>query len=84
MFLNIIKSIYTPTGKIIISIILGFGFASLFRKNCKNNDDCINFKGPSIDEISKNTYKHNNKCYQFKHKSRTCNSNKNNKLVSFA
>ena len=37
-----------------------------------------------IDEISKNTYKHNNKCYQFKHKSITCNSNKNNKLVSFA
>ena len=31
MFLNIIKSIYTPTGKIIISIILGFGFASLFK-----------------------------------------------------
>jgi hypothetical protein len=84
MFLNIIKSVYTPTGKIIISIILGFGFASLFRKNCKNNDDCIDFKGPPIDEISKNTYKHDNKCYQFKHKAITCNANKNNKLVSFA
>jgi len=87
MFLNIIKSIYTPTGKILISIILGLGFASLFRKNCKNNDECIDFKGPPIDEISKNTYKHNNQCYQFKHKAITCskaNEKNNKKIVSFA
>ena len=36
------KFVHTQTGKIIMSILLGFGLASLFRRVCKNKD-CIIF-----------------------------------------
>ena len=38
-------------GKYMISIIIGIGFASLFRKVC-GDDKCYIFKGPSIDKNS--------------------------------
>ena len=33
--LHLSKFIHTPTGKLIMSIIFGFGLASFFRKVCK-------------------------------------------------
>ena len=44
------RLIYGDAGKIIISIILGLGFATLFRKVCKDRD-CIIFKAPNINKI---------------------------------
>ncbi len=32
------KFVHTDTGKIIMSVLLGFGLASLFRKVCKINN----------------------------------------------
>ena len=32
------KFLHTQTGKIVMSILLGFGLASLFRTVCKNNN----------------------------------------------
>lgn len=58
---NVINS---KIGKIIISIILGLGIASLFRKKCENND-CLNYVLPNLDDINKNVYKYDNNCYKF-------------------
>ena len=69
------------TAKHIISILIGLGIASIFRKVCKN-DDCYEFKGADNEEIKKNIYEYNNKCYQFIAKNLKCNSNK--KQVRFA
>ena len=79
---NVIKSMKTDIGKIILSIILGFGLASLFRKSCESRN-CLKFYAPSFKEINENVYKYDNKCYKFKEHSVRCNS-KNKKQVRFA
>jgi len=62
----------TDRQKIILSIILGFGIATLFRKVC-NNRNCIIYKSPPVKEIESNIYKYNNKCYKYKSKESECN-----------
>ena len=51
--------------KVIISIIIGFGLSTLFRRVCKNRN-CIIIKGPSIEEVEKKVYKSEKGCYSFK------------------
>lgn len=48
-----------------ISILLGFGLASLFRQVCKD-DKCRIIKGPNLKEIEKQIYKIDDKCYRYK------------------
>lgn len=83
MFRNILNKMQSSIGKIIFSIILGIGIASLFRKSCKGEEKCIDFKAPPLDNIVKNTYQHNNECYNFKYSSITCGK-LNKKSISFA
>ena len=59
---------------IIISIILGLGFASLFRQVCKGNE-CMIIKGPNVKEVSKKVYKIDDKCYKYTPKATKCSSN---------
>lgn len=77
MIQNILKSIHTKFGTYIVSIILGLGFASLFRKSC-DNKNCFSFRGPHNLDIVQNTFKHNGKCYTFEPSSITCNTKKIN------
>tara|TARA_B110000967_G_C18882029_1_gene561627 strand:- start:855 stop:1064 length:210 start_codon:yes stop_codon:yes gene_type:complete len=58
-----------------ISILLGLGLASLFRKVCTDKN-CIQFDGPIINELEEKIYGHGNKCFQYKLKSDKCNSMK--------
>lgn len=71
MFQNILKSINTNIGQYLISIILGLGLSSLFRKVC-NNRDCIVFHAPSLETLNDTTYKYDNKCYKFKEEAVKC------------
>ncbi len=64
MNLNFKRLLTTQFGIIVISVILGLGLASLFRKVC-NDKNCIVFNGPVIDEINGKTYKFSEKCYQY-------------------
>ena len=75
------KLLYSKTGNIIVSIILGFGLASIFRFSCKNNN-CIIFKAPSIKNIRGKVFKFNNKCYKFNENAEKCNNDK--KKLHFA
>ncbi len=68
---NLIKTIHTPNGKLVISVVLGIGLASLFRKICMGRN-CIVFKAPDFNEVEKNIYSHNNKCYRFEKQSVSC------------
>ena len=81
MIKNLLKSMHTDNCKYAISIILGFGLASLFRKVCKDRN-CIVFQAPSLEEIKEHTYSYSNKCYKFKENATECNSNK--KIINFA
>ncbi len=66
-----ISAIHTTNGQYIISFILGIGMASLFRKVCKERN-CLVFKAPNFDEVTKNVYTYGDKCYSFNKKSVTC------------
>ena len=68
------KFVHTETGKIIMSILLGFGLASLFRTVCKNNN-CLAFNAPPLELIKDKIYKHNGKCIKYNHVATKCNLN---------
>ena len=57
--------------KIILSIILGFGIATLFRKVCKYRN-CIIYRSPPINDIENSIYKYKEKCYKYKTQKSEC------------
>lgn len=57
--------IRSDMGHIAISIVLGFGLATMFKKVCKGKH-CYVVKGPNPQEVSKYYYKIEDKCYKYK------------------
>lgn len=74
------KFLHTERGKIIMSIILGFGLASLFRTVCKDNN-CIIFRAPPLDEFKDKIYKNGEKCIKYVPVATKCSLNA--KTVTF-
>ena len=74
------KFVHTETGKIIMSILLGFGLASLFRTVCKDNN-CLVFHAPPLDDFKGKIYKNNDKCVKYVPVATKCSLNA--KIVSF-
>lgn len=54
----------TKMGQILLSIILGLGLATLFKKVCKDNG-CIVIKGPPRQDVEKYYYKIDDDCYKY-------------------
>ncbi len=75
------RLIYSDFGSIIMSIVLGLGLATLFRKVCKDRN-CIRFEGPSINKIKGQIFKYQNKCYSYEPNITKCNNNR--KIIPFA
>lgn len=78
--LNLKKFINTDSGRKIMSIILGIGLASLFRKSCQGRN-CIVFKPPPKEDADK-VYKYNGKCFKYEPHNIKCSSNK--KTINFS
>jgi hypothetical protein len=74
------KLFHTQTGKIVLSIILGLGLATLFRTVCKGKN-CIIFHAPPLEQIEGKIYKYDNKCFQYVTKSAKCDKTKS--IVDF-
>ena len=75
------KIINSRQGKIIISIILGLGLATMFKRVCKGKK-CVIFEKAADDEIDDKVFKYDKKCYKFKLENTLCNKNK--KIVKIA
>jgi hypothetical protein len=73
MGFNFKRLLHTSIGKGFISIMLGLGLASLFRKVCKDKD-CIVFSGPVISEIQDKTFKYGKECYTYTPETAPCDS----------
>jgi hypothetical protein len=58
-----------------MSILLGFGLASLFRAVCKDKD-CIIFHAPPLEEIKDKIYKFGDKCYKYTPTPTKCDKSK--------
>jgi hypothetical protein len=73
--MNFKRLLDTPTGHIFISILLGLGLATLFKKTCAD-DKCLVFNGPVIEDIKDKTFKHGEKCYKYTSEPGKCDSTK--------
>jgi hypothetical protein len=74
MVLYLGKFVHTQTGKIIMSILLGFGIASLFRTVCKDRN-CLIFHAPPLEDFKDKIYKNNDKCVKYVPIATKCNTN---------
>ena len=63
--MNFVRLLNSKTGQMLISIILGLGLASLFRKVCSDGT-CLQFHGPVISEVDGKTYQFGEYCYKYK------------------
>ncbi len=75
------RLIYSDVGKYVISILLGLGLATLFRKVC-NDRSCLVFHAPHINKIKGQVFDFDGKCYTFEEKAERCDQNK--KILGFA
>jgi len=73
--MNLSKFFHTESGKILMSVILGFGLATLFRSVC-NGKNCLIMKAPPLDDIENKIYKHGEKCYKFISVTTKCDAKK--------
>ena len=80
--MNFKRLLYTDLGRIFISIILGLGVATLFRKICTDKS-CIRFNGPIISDLEDKIYKHGEKCYKYNPNPQTCQDS-SKKIIPFA
>ena len=74
------KFLYTKNGKIILSILLGFGLASLFRTVCKGKN-CLVYYAPPLDDFKDKIYKVNDKCVKYIPVATNCSSK--SKIITF-
>ena len=67
------KFIHTPTGRIIMSVLLGLGLASLFRTVCKGRG-CSVFYAPPVDDFKDKVHHEGDKCVKYTPVSAPCKS----------
>lgn len=80
MGMHLSKFVHSTTGKYIMSILLGFGLASVFRTVCKKRN-CLVFSAAPLENFTKNIYKNENKCYKYVAHATKCTNNK--KIIPF-
>lgn len=72
--------LHSKNGKILMSVLLGIGISTLFRKVCKERN-CLVFKAPKFDKIKDKVFKFNDKCYTYTENLKKCNNSK--QIVEF-
>jgi hypothetical protein len=75
------KFVHSETGRNLMSILLGVGLATFFRRMCSGKN-CIVSKAPPLEEIEDKIYKFDGKCYKLEKNAEKCNKSK--RIVSFA
>jgi hypothetical protein len=68
---NFMEIIDKPGFATLISLILGFGIAAIFRPLCKG-PDCLVIRGPPVNEIRGAVYQFGTKCVEFDAKPVEC------------
>lgn len=64
---NMSRFFSTSVGRILISLIWGFGLSAVFKKVCQGrNCQVIKYQGPNPEEVKRSYYKYGqNNCYQY-------------------
>ena len=74
------KFVHSATGRYVMSVLLGIGLATIFRKTCVGKD-CVTYNAAPAEEIDGQTYKFDNKCYTLE--KNTVNCDKKKRIYSF-
>lgn len=74
--INLESFLKTDKAKLIFSILIGFGIATLFRKACKERN-CIVFKFPPLENVENKIFFQNNKCVKYTSENVKCSDNEN-------
>ena len=69
------KFIQTDAGRVLMSIILGVGLATLFKVSCKDRN-CLLMRAPALEQLNDKIYKVEDKCYKFKSNPTKCDATK--------
>lgn len=64
MAINVASLLSTRAGAVIVSIILGLGLATVFRRVCRG-DGCRIIHAPKASVIDGHTYRIDHDCYQY-------------------
>lgn len=78
--LKLDKFVRSPTGRILMSVLLGIGLATLFRAACKGNQ-CRLVKAPPMEEIDDQIYKFNSKCYKLEKSAIQCDKKRKTVII---
>jgi hypothetical protein len=77
------KFMGTESGKALISIILGLGIASLFRKkpcsslvDAKSKKDCIKFVSPDMNTLHEKVFQYGDECFVYNTRPTPCDQSK--------
>jgi len=62
--MSILKTLDTETGQIMLSMILGLGLASLFRRVC-TDEKCVIYTPPEANKIDNLIFTQNGKCFKY-------------------
>lgn len=73
--MNFKRLLNTWLGRFFISVLLGLGIATLFKKAC-NDKSCIVFNGPILSELDDKIYQYGEKCYTYTTTPNKCDNNK--------
>jgi hypothetical protein len=79
--MHLAKFVHSETGKYVMSILLGFGLATLFRQVCVGKN-CTNYFAPPVEEIDDQTYKFDDNCFKLQKNAVKCDPKK--EILSFA
>jgi hypothetical protein len=74
------KFLHSETGRCVMSILLGFGLATLFRQVCIGKS-CTTYNAPPLKEIDDQTYKFDGICYKLQKDAVKCDFAK--EILSF-
>ena len=62
--MNLSKLLTTKTGRVVMSVLLGFGLATIFRAVCRGSG-CQVIKAPPLAELEKPAKQSNGKCVAY-------------------
>ena len=70
--MSVLDFMKTPKGKIIVSVILAVGLASLLKSSLNNNMIVLN--GPSLEQTEGKIFSFDDKCYSYKTVATSCDN----------
>jgi len=79
--MHLTKFVHSETGRYVMSILLGFGLATLFRQVCVGKS-CTTYNAPPIEEIDDQTYLFDDECYKIQKTAVKCDPKK--EIIAFA